>query len=105
MIKFNRLNFLRVYLASMNFSCVNYPSAACKVVETLYFSCKLTLVNFTPSICTETKCNINSVCLAKHFTQTNRILHRHACGACDKFHVCHSYETHMTTKEALVLHF
>ena len=25
---------------------------------------------------------------AKHFTRTNRILHRHACGACDKFHVC-----------------
>ena len=29
-----------------------------------------------------------SVCLAKHFTQTNRILHKHECGACDKFHVC-----------------
>ena len=29
----------------------------------------------------------NNVCLAKHFTQTNRILHRHPCGACDKFHV------------------
>ena len=33
-------------------------------------------------------CNKNSVCLPKDFTRTNRILHRHACGACDKFHVC-----------------
>ena len=29
----------------------------------------------------------NSICLPKDFTQTNKILHRHACGACDKFHV------------------
>ena len=29
-----------------------------------------------------------SVCLHKDFTQTNKTLHRHACGACDKFHVC-----------------
>ena len=35
MVKFNKLNFLWVYLASINFSCVNNPSAACKVVETL----------------------------------------------------------------------
>ena len=34
--KINKLNFLWVYLASINFSCVNDPSAAWKVVETLY---------------------------------------------------------------------
>ena len=28
----------------------------------------------------------NSIFLAKRFTRTNRILHRHACDACDKFH-------------------
>ena len=30
----------------------------------------------------------NSVCLAKYFTRANRILHRHVCGANDKFHIC-----------------
>ena len=77
----------RVYLASIIFSCVNNPIATCKVVEAPYLKCKLTMVNSTPSICTQTRknCYNNNVCLAQHFTQTNRILHRHAC---DKFHVC-----------------
>ena len=38
-------------------------------------------------------CNKNSVCFAKHFTQNNIILHRHhkhASGACEKFHVWYS---------------
>ena len=89
MVKFDKLNFLWVYLASINFSFVNNPSAAYKVVETLYLECKLTLVNSTPSSCTQTRqnCNKNSVCLTKHFTPTNIILHRRAYGACDKFHV------------------
>ena len=90
MVTFNKFNLLWIYLATINFSCVNNPSAAWKVVETPYLYCKLTLVNSTPSICTQTRpnCNKNSVCLAKHFTRTNRTLHGHACGACDKFHVC-----------------
>ena len=32
----HRLNFLGVYLATINSSSVNYPSAACKMVETPY---------------------------------------------------------------------
>ena len=89
-LKFNKVNLLWVYLVSIRISCVNNPSAACKVVEALYLYCKLTLVNSTPSICTQTRqnCDKNSVCLPKDFTPTNWILHRHACGACDKFHVC-----------------
>ena len=77
---------------SFNTSCVNNPSSACKVVETHFLKCKLTLVNSIPSICTHTRTNgdKNSVCLAKHFTKTKRILHRYACGACDKFHVCNT---------------
>ena len=48
----------------------------------------LASINF--SICTQTRpnCNKNCLCLAKHFTRTNRILNRHACADCDKFHVC-----------------
>ena len=86
---FNKFNFGWLYLSSINYSCVHNPSAACKVVETLYLLCKLTLVNSTPSIWTQTRlnCDKNSVILAKYFTRTNRILHRHACGAFDKFHV------------------
>ena len=63
MVKFNKFNCWWIYLASIILSCVNYPSAACKVVEILYFRCKLTLVNSTLSICTQTRpnCNKNSV--------------------------------------------
>ena len=89
MVKFNNLIFLWVYLASLNFSSVNNLSAACEVMETFYLQCSLPWLTLPPSICTQTRpnCDKKSVCLAKHFTQTNRILHRHACGACDKFHV------------------
>ena len=88
-VKFKKLNFLWVFLDSINFSCLNNPSAACKVVETLYLYCKLTQVNSTVSICKQTRpnCNKNTFCLAKKFTRTNRILHRRACGNCAKFHV------------------
>ena len=57
----------------ISFSCVNNPSAACKVVEALYLYCKLTLLNSTPSICTQTRQNYdkNIVCLLKDFTPTN----------------------------------
>ena len=34
--KFNKFNLLWLYLASRNISCLNNPSEACKVVETLY---------------------------------------------------------------------
>ena len=69
------------------------------LVETLWLQCKLTLVNSTPSICTQTRpnCDNNSVCLAKHFTKNNRILHWHVCGACDKFHVCYTLCTIVNT--------
>ena len=89
MVKTQEVEFLWVYLALINFSGLNIPSSACKVVETLYSQCKLSLGNSIPSICTQTRqnCDKNSLCLPKDFTQTNRILHRHACGACDKFHV------------------
>ena len=51
----------------------------------LFFLCKLTLVNSTPSICTQTRpnCDKNSICLPKNFTRTNRILHR-SRGQCSK---------------------
>ena len=72
MVKLNKFNFLWVYLASINLSCVNNPSVACKVVETLYLQCKLTLVNSTPSICTHTRpnCDKNCVCLANILPET-----------------------------------
>ena len=44
MVKFSRLNFLWANLPSIIFSCVNNPSTACKVVETLYLWCNFTLV-------------------------------------------------------------
>ena len=47
MVKFNKLT-LWVYLALMNFSCVNNPIAACKVVETLYFSVNLPWLTLPP---------------------------------------------------------
>ena len=73
MVKFNMFNFLWVYLASISFYGVNKPSAACKIIETLYLKCKLTLFKSTPSICTQTRpnCDKNILCLAKHVTQTN----------------------------------
>ena len=98
---------MSVYLASISFSCVNNPSAAYKVVEILHLKCKLTLVNSTPSICTQTRpnCDKKSVCLAKHFTRTNRTLHRHACGACVKFHAIWKliHELTHTTSHHLLL--
>ena len=36
MVKFNKFNFMWVYLASIGFSCVTNPIAAFKEVETLY---------------------------------------------------------------------
>ena len=48
MVTFNKLNFVRVYLASIIGSCVNHPSAAGKVVKTLYSLYTLTMVNLPP---------------------------------------------------------
>ena len=80
MIKFNKLNFLCLYIASINFSCLNIASAACNVVETLQLQCK-------------------------HFTQTKIILHRHACGACDKIHVCVHYHFAYHTIKIICDHY
>ena len=64
MVKLNKFNFVWVFFVLIIFSCVNNPSAACKVVETLYSLCKLTLVNSTPIIYKQTRpnCDKNSVC-------------------------------------------
>ena len=43
MVKFNKFSFVCINLATKNLSCVNHPSAACKVVGTLYSLYKLTM--------------------------------------------------------------
>ena len=48
MVKLYKLNFLWVYLASINFSFVNNPSAACKVVELFIYSVNLPWLTLPP---------------------------------------------------------
>ena len=43
MVKFNKFNFVCIKLASINLFCVNHPSAACKLVGTLYSLYKRTM--------------------------------------------------------------
>ena len=86
--KFNKIKLLWVYLSSINFSSVNNPSAACKVVELFIYSVNLPWLTLPPVfIHRQDRIAKKKVCLAKHFTRINRILHRHACGACDKFYI------------------